>query len=252
MKTKLLPILLVLVFAMSISCVVAEDTSAIPEDLSAADSEDVIAATADDDALAASESADETLGATQDDATAAENSNSDPTEGIDTTFCSIKIDVLDKNYKVGDKVKVKITVTNTGIIPAEDVLVGLSFSDLQGNPDTSFKLIDDGKYAISNVEGGYEIEFGHLEPNDSQTIILTFLATQPGQKIIYASVTGDNVDSSKEAFDSYANATITVVADEGAAGGVEQSSSKMLATGNPLAILALALLTLAAPYCRRR
>ena len=243
---------MVLVFAISISCVVAEDTSSIPENLSASDSEDVVAVTVDDDALAASESADDALGATQDDAAAAGNSNSDPTEGIDTTFCSIKIDVLDKNYKVGDKVKVKITVTNIGIIAAEDVLVGLSFTDLQGNPDTSFKLIDDGKYAISNVEEGYEIEFGHLEPNESQTIILTFLATQPGQKIVHASVTGDNVDNSKEAFEAYANATITVVADEGAAGDVKHSSSKMLATGNPLAILALALLALVVPYCRRR
>ena len=251
MKTKLLPILLILVFAMSISCVVAGDNSAIPEDLSAADDGEIVAAAADDEVLSAAESSDETLGATQDDTTAADE-NADPTEGIDTTFCSVKIDVLDKNYKVGDKVRVKITVTNIGIIPAEDVVVGLSFTDPQGNPDGSFKLLDNGKYAISQVEQGYEIQFGHLEPNESQTIILTFLATEPGQKIIHASVTGDNVENSEQAFEMYDNATITVVADESAAGNSEQSSSKMLATGNPLAILALALLTLVVPYYRRR
>ena len=92
-----------------------------------------------------------------------------------------------------------------------------------------------------------------LGPNESESVTLTFLAPEPGKKMIFASVSGDNVDSSEEASDAYTNTTITVVADETAdnSHAKHYSSSKMLATGNPLALLALALLVLV-PYCRRR
>ena len=92
---------MVLVFALSISCVSAQDASEIPENLSTTDADEVIAA---------ADNGGEILGANQEDTPVADEHGDDPTEGIDTTFCSIKIDIPGKVYKVGDKVKVKITV----------------------------------------------------------------------------------------------------------------------------------------------
>lgn len=234
--------LLIVVFAMSITGVIAEDTSDVSDALSTADADEVIAAT---------DGADETLGAADESLSADDIPESgSATDGIDATFCSVEVKTPDKDFKVGDKVKVQIKVTNIGIIPAEDVVVGLSFTDLPGNPAFGFKLVDDGGYAISQVEGGYEIKCGFLAPNDSKTLTLTFLATEPGEFYAVASATGSNVENSDEAYDQ---ASIIVKEDSSSAAGSnngEPVASKNLATGNPLALLALALFTLV-PYCRR-
>jgi hypothetical protein len=156
------------------------------------------------------------------------------------TSCSVKIEVLDKNIKVGDEFRVKITATNLGPNDAYDAQVGVSFADLQGNIDGSFILIDDGEYDITEADGGYVIGFGDIINGESTSIILTFLATESGEKIIVADIGGDNIEENDLVF---ANATISV-ADNGnnynSTDKHKSAAKTMPATGNPLALLALA------------
>ena len=114
------------------------------------------------------------------------------------------IKFLDKNIKVGDQFRVKVSVENFGEYPAEDVVAGFSFLDRFGNPDFSNKLVDDAGTALTEVDGGYILEFGFLAPGETQSVILKFLATEPGEKIIVAAVTADNTIMEP---DSYSNAS---------------------------------------------
>ncbi len=238
-KNKLLATLLVLVFIVSISSVVAEDVA----------DADKLAVDNADGTIAVSENPDEVLAAEENTQTQASEASAAATDSdtSNLTSISINVEVLDKNIKVGDKVRVKITVTNWGDYPADDVLAGFSFTDLQENLDTSFKFIDDGSYDVTQADGGYEIGFGFLGAGDTKSVVLTFLATEAGTKKIFALVTSD--DSIQEP-DSQFETNITVSANS--ASNAKASTSKTLpATGNPLALLALSLFCIV-PYYRRK
>ena len=204
--------------------------------------DDVIAVSNDDQVIAAEE--DEGIIADDDDTSGDEDDE-------ELTSLAIHVDVLDKNPKVGDEVRVKITVTNWGDNSADNVQAGFSFVDLGENPDSSFKLVDDGGYAVTPYDGGYVVDFGFMAAGETEEVILVFLATQRGTKKIVASVTSD--DSIMEP-DSYYDTNITVSGDSSSADNskAKSSASKTLpATGNPLALLALALFCIV-PYYRRR
>lgn len=232
-KSKLLATLLILVFLVSIGSVVAEETTDVSDNLAVEDVSETIAV--DDDS---------------DDQAAPEEETTATGEDLDTTSLSVKVEVLDKNIKVGDQFRVKISVKNIGKNHAEDVIAGFAFTDLKENMDSSFKLVDDGGYAVSPFDGGYLIEFGFLGAGDYENVILTFLATEAGEKHIFASVAADNSVDVPSSFD---NTTITVSADsEDNANNDKAAASKALpATGNPLALLAIALVCIV-PYCRRK
>ena len=237
-KTKLLAVLLMLVFIASVGSAVAEDVAS--EEISVF--QDVEKIAVDEQTAPVEQTEDETLLADAED-----ESGDSPGQ----TSCSVKIEVLDKNIKVGDEFRVKITATNLGPNDAYDAQVGVSFADLQGNIDGSFKLIDDGTYDITEADGGYVIGFGDIMNGESSDVILTFLATESGKKIIVAAVGGDNIERNDLVF---ANTTISV-ADSGnndnSADNKQKSAAKtMPAAGNPLALLALAVFTIV-PFYRR-
>lgn len=230
-KNKLLATLLIFVFLVSISVVVAEDTAGASDNLAIENGNEPIAVDEDADSQL---SQDEAAAVTADSI-------------YDDTSLSVKVEILDKDVKVGDKFRVKISVKNVGENHAENVVAGFSFTDLEENMDGSFKLVDDGGYLVSPFDGGYIIEIGFLGAGDYEDVILTFLATEPGKKLVFASVAADNAVDIPLSFD---NTTITVGEDSNI--NNKAGASKTLpATGNPLALLAIALICIV-PYCRRR
>ena len=250
--------LLIFVFILSIGVVVAED---------AADVNDELAIENVDETIAVTEEADEPLTANEDTQPLQASEDTEPlqasedTETVgaddtpdDLTDLSIKVDVLDKDIKAGDEFKVKVTVTNNGNYPAEDVQAGFSFLTILGDPDDSFELVDDNGYDATPYDDGFIVEFGFLDAGDSEYVILTFLATESGEKMIVAGVSADNANYTNP--DSYCNTTFTVGESSNsnsnsADNKVKASSAKTATTGNPLALLGLAFCCLV-PYCRRR
>lgn len=251
MKTKLLAALLIFVFVASVSSVVAEDVADASEELAIDNVDETIAVSEDVEPLAAEEE-------TQDTSTDGDTEPTEPTEPTETTEITstdysnmtsvgVIVKVLDKNVKVGDKVRVKITVKNFGDKPAENVRTEFSFSDLQGNPDFSFKLLNAKEFDIEEFDGGYVLDFGFLGAGETEDVILTFLATEAGDKAISIYVHSDNTIDEP---DSWCNDTFTVSA--GSVAKDKAAASKTLhATGNPLALLAIALFCIV-PYYRRR
>ena len=267
-KNKLLIALLLLVFVTSVGTVVAEDAGisdelatddvdeaiALSEDvdepLAAAGAEESLAAADNEETLAAG--AEESLAAADNEETLAAGDESS-SSGDEQTLASlgIRVEVLDKNVKVGDKFRVKVTIVNSGKVPAESVAAGLSFTDLSENPDATFKLVDNGGHAVQDAETGWVINLDYLAAGATEEVILTFLATESGTKNIVADVNADNSISEP---DSETNTTITVGENSNSADNsakVKVSAAKaMHATGNPLALLALSLFCIV-PYYRR-
>lgn len=239
-KNKILAALLIFVFVASISAVVAED-AANAEPLNADNDIEPIAVSEEDNNPVAVDEGKETEPPQDVEVTTSGSDSSN------LTSIAINVDVLDKNIKAGDKVRIKITVTNWGNKPANDVQAGFGITDHQGNPDSTFKLVDDGGYAVIPYDGGYVIDYGFLGAGDSKSVIITFLATEPGTKLITAIVTSDN---SIQEPDSQFEGNITV--GEASANKAKASSAKTLhETGNPLALLALSLFCIV-PYYRRK
>ncbi|WP_405268186.1 hypothetical protein [Methanobrevibacter sp.] len=244
MKNKLLCVLLLLVFVVSIGAVVAEDAADVSEELAIDNGDEDIAVTEDPDDVLAVDEEEQPLQVGEDAETAGAAADAE-----DLTDISIKVDVLDKNIKAGDEFRVKVTVTNDGNNPAENVVAGFAFIDLLEDPDPSFQLVDDNGYAVYPYDGGFIVEFGFLDVGESQDVILTFLATESGEKMIVAGVGADNSDINYPG--SYYNTTITVGESSNPSNNKDKvSSAKTASTGNPLALLGLALCGLV-PYYRR-
>lgn len=238
-KNKLLVALLISVFILSVSSVVAEDVADVDELAMDNTNETIAVSEGSSEALAAEENT-QTLAAGEDDQTQTSATTSDGTD------VDIKVVALDKNPKVGDKVRVKVILTNLGSNDAKNVEAQFSFTDIYKNLDASFKLID-STHKVDEVDGGYVIKLDSLAGASTVEIILTFLATTSGTKTIDASVFSDN---SMEVH--YANDTFTVSKSSNSNNNAKASTSKtMHATGNPLALLALSLFCIV-PYYRRK
>lgn len=235
-KNKLLALLLVFVFVASVGSVVAQDVADTAGELAVNDIGETIAV--------ADENAETPL--------AAENEQASETDDVyddEMTSIAIRVDVLDKNIKVGDKVRVKVSVVNWGKYPTDNVIAGFSFTDLRDNPDSSFKLLDGQDLALTEADGGYEIDFGFLDAGDTKEVILTFLATEAGTKRIYALVDSDN--SIMEP-DNYFDTTVTVSENAADNNMNKVSAAKTLPeAGNPLALLAIALCCIVPLYRRK-
>ena len=248
-KNKLLATLLILVFVASAGVVFAEDTAEADE--LAIDNADELAVDNSDETLALSEEANEPLAAQENEEVLAADSSASTT-GADSSKSpklTVDVEILDKNIKVGDKFRVKVTVKNTGNGPANSVAAGFSFTDLLENPDASFKLVDKGSAAVMSADSGYQINIDYLGAGETEEFVLTFLATESGTKYIFADVASDESEGHQ---DDATNTTITVGENSDSSNGnVKASAAKtMHATGNPLALLALSLLCIV-PYYRR-
>lgn len=237
LKNKLLAILLIFVFIASVGSAVAEDVSDASNEL---EIDNVDEAVSEDDDGTDEELEEEEYG---------DDEELEETDGVDgeeeTTTCAISIEVLDKPV-AGDTFRIKVTVVNTGDADAENVRGVVTFADIQGKIDQGFKLVDDGGASVTEINGGYAIDFGFLEAGDSKDVILTFLATESGPKMIVGAVTGDNVEVTDESF-----CHVIIYVAEPDAPRVSASSETLPATGNPLALLALALLAIVPLYRRR-
>ena len=238
-KNKLLVALLVSVFMVSISAVVAEDVADVDE-LAVDNTDEAIAISENSDETLAAEENTEIQSATEDDESLTAATTSDGTD------VDIKVTVLDKNPKVGDKFRVKITLTNLGSNDAKNVEAQFSFTDIYENLDATFKLVN-SNHNVNEVDGGYIITLDSLAGGSTEEIILTFIATTSGDKRVDASVFSDN---SMEVH--YANDTFTVSESSNGDKNAQASVFKTLpATGNPLALLALSLFGIV-PYYRRK
>lgn len=238
LKNKLLAILLIFVFIASVGSAVAEDVSDASNELEIDNVDEAVSV--DDDGT--DDELEEDEGDYEDDPDEVDGAEDEE----ESTTCAISIDVLDKPV-AGDTFRIKVTVTNTGDADAENVRGVVTFADIQGKIDKGFKLVDNGGATVTEVNGAYAIDFGFLEAGDSKDVILTFLATESGPKMIVGGVTGDNVQITDESF-CY---VIIDVAEPAAAPKVSAASETLPATGNPLALLALALLAIVPIYRRR-
>ena len=247
MKNKILAILLVFAFVMSVSCVFAEDVANAPSDMGTTD-DDALSLSEDGNALDESSDSEDALKESEDadsDAPSTDASKENPNK----TDATVKIEVLNHNYKVGDKVKVRITVTNLGPYDAENVKVGFGFLDELENPDFSLKLIDDGKYAVRKYDTGYYLDFGFLGKNSSKSVVLTFLATESGKKTIQGGLEGDYFTT-----DEYDNDTFTVTKNSNSNSNTAKKEGDVatnVPAGNPIALLLLSLFCMV-PYCLKR
>lgn len=237
LKNKLLAILLIFVFIASVGSAVAEDVSDASNELEIDNVDEVVS---EDDDGTDEELEEEEYG---------DDEGLEETDGVDgeeeTTTCAISIKVLDKPV-AGDTFRIKVTVVNTGDADAENVRGVVTFADIQGKIDQGFKLVDNGGASVTQVNGAYAIDFGFLEAGDSKDVILTFLATESGPKMIIGGVTGDNVEVTDESF-----CYVIIDVAEPAAPTVSAASETLPATGNPLVLLALALLAIVPLYRRR-
>lgn len=237
-KKKLLAALLISVFIASIGAVVAEDV-ADADKLAADNSEETISVSKESNEPLAAEENTETLAAGNNDETL------NAAAGDEGTDVDIKVVVLDKNPKVGDKVRVKLILTNLGSNDAKNVKAQFSFTDIYENLDASFKLID-SDHDVDEVDGGYIVTLDSLAGEGTEEILLTFLATASGEKRVFADVFADNAMEVH-----YANDTFTVSESSSSNGNAQSRAAKtMHATGNPLALLALSLFCIV-PYYRR-
>lgn len=234
---KKILVMLLFVFVVAMGSVVAADSANTTDDLNAADSDDKLEVAPADDELAAS---------------------SDDPEGdaLSKTEAEIEVKVLDKNPKVGDKLRVQFTVKNTGVHRAPKLTVGMSFSDIFGNPDPSVKLYDFGTYDYKETDGGFVVDFGEFAAGESRTVICLFKLTGSGKKVINANVDGPNVSNSQDS-SAFDNDTFTVsenpAADSADSSNNEQNlnSEKTAATGNPIVVLLVALLGLGTCYRKK-
>ena len=231
---KKILVMFLFVFVVAMGSVVAADSADTTDDLNAANSDDTLEVAPADDELAASsdDSEDDTLSKTE---------------------ATVEVKVLDKNPKVGDKVRVQFTVKNTGVNTAPKLTVGMSFSDIFGNPDPSVKIYDFGTYDYKEADGGFVVDFGEFAAGESRTVTFIFKVTESGEKVVNANVDGPNVSNSEDS-SAFANDTFTVSENPAAdSSNNEQNlnSAKTAATGNPIVVLLVALLGLGTCYRKK-
>lgn len=253
-KNKILAILLVFAFVMSISCVFAEDVTNVPNELSAADDgaisasdEESLSASQDESALAASSDSEDTLEATGEVPPDEPSIDADK-EIPDYTEGTVKIEVLNHNYKVGDKVKIRFTVSNLGPYDADDVKVGFGFLDEYENPLFSLKLVDDGKYDVKRYDTGYYLDFGFLGKNTSKSVVLTFIATETGKITVHGGLEGDYFITDEYDDDTF---TVTKNSNSNSKSVKKAAGVATIPAGNPIALLLLSLLCIV-PYGLRK
>lgn len=234
LKSKLLAILLIFVFIASVGTAVAEDVSDASNELKIDDVDEEV-------------SVDEESDVVEEDVEEEDIAPLDDEEDLEPTTLSVKVDVLDKPV-AGKNFRIKVTITNTGDADAENARAAVSFTDLKATIDKSFILVDDDDADVSENNGVYRIDFGYLGAGESDDVTLTFLATQSGPKVIVAMAAADNAAPTK---DSTYFAFIDVAENSNAAIKANAAKETLPATGNPLVLLALALLAIIPCYRRR-
>ena len=234
LKSKLLAILLIFVFIASVGTAVAEDVSDASNELKIDDVDEEV-------------SVDEESDVVEEDVGEEDIAPLDDEEDLEPTTLSVKVDVLDKPV-AGENFRIKVTITNTGDADAENARAAVSFTDLKATIDKSFILVDDDDADVSENNGVYRIDFGYLGAGESDDVTLTFLATQSGPKVIVAMAAADNAAPTK---DSTYFAFIDVAENSNAAIKANAAKETLPATGNPLVLLALALLAIIPCYRRR-
>ena len=232
LKSKLLAILLIFVFIASVGTAVAEDVSDASNELKIDDVDEEVSVDEESDVV---EEDEEDIAPLDDE------------EDLEPTTLSVKVDVLDKPV-AGKNFRIKVTITNTGDADAENARAAVSFTDLKATIDKSFILVDDDDADVSENNGVYRIDFGYLGAGESDDVTLTFLATQSGPKVIVAMAAADNAAPTK---DSTYFAFIDVAENSNAAIKANAATETLPATGNPLVLLALALLAIIPCYRRR-
>ena len=252
MKSMLLATLLILVFITSTSIVFAENAQD-SEKLTIDDADETITASENPEkTLAISEDDDETLAVPESEETLVASS-SDSTSDSDSSKSpklTVDIEVLDKNIKVGDKFRVKVTIKNVRNARANSVVSGVGVTDLLENPDATIKLLDAGLYNVQDTETGWEIYIDYIDPGVTHEVLLTFEATESGKKIMGADVVSDESEGHQDDTDN----TIISIGESSDSDDVKinaHAGKTMHATGNPLALLALSLFCII-PYYRRK
>ena len=157
----------------------------------------------------------------------------------------ITVDPDRTDVTVGDKVKITITVVNNGPDTAVNTNAFIEIPD-------ELRLLD-----FIPSKGTYDPEtgiwtIGDLAPGEEVTLILNTEALKRGIVIVKASVTSDTYDSDLSNNNDTADIMVNdTPEEEHNADGVSQTP-KMHATGNPIVMVLLALLTIAGVTLRRK
>lgn len=239
MKNKILVMLLLLVFISSVSCVVAADAN--DSNSLATDDNDIILADEDSGELADSGDDLTTTGTLEDD-------GDDADTGVPSLYMTLS--TSKDTFKVGDTVKLHVTVKNVGKVDAPDVLASI------GLTDNLLKFLE-GYVPIADMDdmGNINIHIGFLAAGETYEADIPFEAIKSGEEIIYGTVT-----SGPESDHNDPRITINILDADPvekqttAPQKVEaKDTAKTLpATGNPVAILGLVVVLLSCiPYFRR-
>lgn len=246
MKTKILALLLLLVFVVSAGCVAAAEDADASEELAIDDNEETVAVE-QDETLAVDESAEPV---------AADEEDSSQAVAEDTDI-QIDLDVPKTTYKMGDRVEVKVAVTNTGNATAKNVIVKLELSDYSEEMGSILEF-QEGEAMTVDVgdDGAIQIHIDSIEPGKTLIYTIPFIAVGSGDVEINAGANGDNlatVDPGYVALTIEPDLDIPIDAEEtaeAATAAAAAKSSELPATGNPLVLLALALLAIVPVYRR--
>lgn len=239
MKNKILIMLLLIVFISSVSCVVAADANS--DNSLATDDNDIILTDEDSGELADSGDDLLTTGPLEDDG--------DGEDVVPTLYMTLS--TSKDTFKVGDIVKVHVTVKNVGKVDATDVLASIGLSGNQ------LKFLE-GYVPIADMDdmGNVNIHIGDLAAGETYEAYIPFEAIKSGEVILYGTVT-----NGAECVHNDPRITITLL-DADPVDKQTKSPQKveaknaaktLPATGNPVAILGLVVVLLSCiPYFRRK
>ena len=120
-----------------------------------------------------------------------ENANDDVAKDTDI---QIDLDVPKTTYKFGDRVEVKVAVTNTGSATATDFVVKLRLSDYTEEMGSILEFVE-GEDMNMDVgdDGTIQIHIDSLEAGKTVIFTVPFEAVESGDVNITAGAEGDNI-----------------------------------------------------------
>ena len=218
--------------------VISESVGEVSDDAVGSDSDDAVGSDSDD---AVGSDSDDAVGSDSDDAVGSD-SDDETNDETDDVPADLKIVVVSNtNYaKIGDLVAFGIGVSNNGPGIAHNVVV----RDMFISGDVAFIAANPSKGLYDPVNGIWYV--GDLAPGEYATLAIVGQVLSEKEIIYVASVSADNVDPIEA--DNIAGSIIHV----GDGFVAEAASETLPATGNPILMALLAVLTVVGVSLRRK
>ena len=156
----------------------------------------------------------------------------------------ISVETSADEVVVGDNVEIRVTVVNNGPDTAENTRASVKLP--KGLDLSGFKP---SKGTYDPETGIWDI--GDLAPGEEATLIITAKALTSGKVVIEANVTCDTYESDLSNNNASAEINVTEAPSKESMPPASETP-KMHATGNPIAMIVLALIVLAGAGIRRK